>query len=255
MTDEPIVVVADLSRRGSRLGGDALLSIGATRLELLVRRGGCDPERVEVRYDDVRELGREGPRGLDLALPRGTRLRIGFADDAATRATEEALLARCCVLPELTRALRSLGRRRAENASASEADRFFEPLLAARRAAAEGGVRDALGAFRGAALAARLEGLAGEFAATRQPQRASARRALEARLCDHLEPVVDALHALDEAAAPLAGTDAVAISAWRAWTARLLAVFERADECWVHLAAELASPAAAPRVSRRPGAR
>ena len=249
MGSEPHSVVAEVVRRGVSIAGDALLTLGATRLELVVRRDGCDPAQLEVRYDDVRELVREGDRILELALQRGDRVRLGFGDASAADAVESLLLRRCCELPELTRALRSLGRRRAVRASAAEADRFFQPLLEARREAADGGMPAAVAAFRGSALAARLEGVAAEFAAARHPERPSARRALEARLCDRLDPVLAALHDLDAAAEPLTDAAGSSIGAWRVWTARLRVVFERADECWPHLAAELAAPMAE-RVSR-----
>lgn len=241
-------VTAAVQRRDTRVEGDALLTLGAAGWELVVSRAGCEPWRDTGAYDDVRELTRDGSRGLTLALAREGRVRLAFDSEADADETERDLAARCCALPELTRALRSLGRRREglSVSEASEVDRFFAPLLHARRQAAKTDadtVARALDAFGGAALAAALERTAAEFAAVRHPDRASARRALEARLHERLEPVLEALARLDEAAAlardPEGGV--VRVGAWREWVARLRAVFARADECWPHLAAELSA--------------
>lgn len=238
MIAEPRTVRAEIERRGVTVAGDALLTPSATRLELLVRRGGEAPASFDFPYEDVHSLVRAGERTLDLELQRGGRVRLEFASESEATAVEALLLACCRTLPELTRALRSLGRRRGE--TATDADRFFEPLLAARHAAAAGGVSDALRAFRGAAIAEQLERTAASFAEAHYPDRPSARRALEARLSEHLEPLAAALRDLDEAAADVIEGTSPAVAAWREWTRRLQLVFERADECWAHLAAELA---------------
>ena len=230
-------VTVEIRRRGAGVEGGALLTLGASGWELVVSRAGCEPWRDAGTYDEVRELTRDGARGLTLALARDGRVRLAFDTEADADATERDLAARCCALPELTRALRSLGRRHEglSVAQASEVDRFFAPLLAARRQAAtiEGeSVARALEAFDGAALAAALERIAAEFAAVRHPERASARRALEARLHERLEPVLGALARLDEAAALVRDPAhrVARVSAWRDWVARLRTVFARADE-------------------------
>jgi len=241
VSGDPHTVLAEVERRGVVVTGEALLTPSATRFELVVRRSGCEPELLDVPYEDVGSLVRTGARGLDVVLQRGGRVRLGFATEAEASSVEALLLARCCTLPELTRALRSLGRRRGEAAAtATDADRFFEPLLAARHAAAAGGMADALRAFRGSAIAEQLERTAAAFAEAHYPERPSARRALEARLSEHLEPLAAALLDLDDAAAEVTQGTSPPVAGWREWTRRLRLVFERADECWAHLAAELA---------------
>lgn len=260
----PLSVTASVERRDARVAGEGLLTIGATGWALVVSRAGCEPWRRDGAWDEVQELEREGTRGITLSLARGDRVRLAFGTEAEATATARELTARCCTLPELTRAMRALGARRTAAAGADrDADRFFAPLLEARRRAsmAPAGTDDAaeaLEAFRGARLAAALEKTAAEYAAEAHAQHPSARRALEARLGDELEPLLAALVALDEAAEALhrrAG-EPPRVGAWRAWVARLRIVFERADEAWPRLAAELARvPRAAAPVPRKRGRR
>ena len=243
MTDVSAVV----ERRNTRIVGDALVSLRATDVELLVRRDGCEPLRLALSCDDIEELVREGTTSLLVETKRGDRIALTWSEARAADELMATLLQRCSTLPELTRALRSLGIRRDATAFAADADRFFEPLIAARRAVAIAASSDpntmalaALESFAGAPLRRALEATASSFAQSRYPERASARRALEARLCDHLEPLFTALGRLDDAAAPVrADRTAFSVRAWRQWTGALRAVFERADECWPHLAAEL----------------
>lgn len=253
MTDGPFAVTAEVVRRDARVAGEGLLSIGPSGVELTVRRAGCDPWRADARFEEMRELVREGDVGLTIELPRGDRMRVAFATPGERADAEGRLLERCCALPELTRALRSLGSRRGATASAHEADRFFEPLLDARRRAAAGNRAAAIAAFDGAAISAALERTAADLAQSRHPDRASARRALEARLGEHLEPVLAALRGLDEAGATLAAQgDRPSVGAWRAWIGWLRAVFERADECWPRLGSELAAAPLPPATTRLP---
>lgn len=255
MTD----VMAIVERRDVRATGDALVTLRAADLELLVRRAGCDPLRIELAYDDIEELAREGAASLLVETRRGDRIALTWSDARAADKMMATLLRRCWTLPELTRALRSLGMRREATPFAAEADRFFEPLIAARRAVAIAAASDpdtmalaGLESFAAVPLRQALEATASRFAQARYPERASARRALEARLCDHLEPLFNALGRLDEAAAPVhADRTAFSVRAWRRWTGALRAVFERADECWPHLARELGRTARPPGRSQR----
>lgn len=138
-------------------------------------------------------------------------------------------------LPELTRSLRGLGSRRA--GPGAEHDRFFEPLLDARRIAERAADRESVvAAFSGAALRARLSRRMSDFAAERYPGDPPERRALEAELLECAEPFFGSLDGL----APLEravcmGADSEKADAWQAWTVALRRAFERADECWLTL--------------------
>jgi hypothetical protein len=249
----PASVFAVVVRRGTKVAGDALVTLTTATMELVIRREGCDPARVELAYDDIRELQREPERVVTLEGARSDRVRLAFGTGEESERFEGAILDRCCALPELTRALRSLGSRRSTTASAAEADRFFEPLLEARRRAARESGFLAAEAFDAAAIVAQLERTASEFARERHRERASARRALEARLLDHLDPLMAALGDLRVAAEALRATEGTArLAGWREWVRRLRTVFDRADESWPHLAAELAR-APAPSSRRLPG--
>src|SRR5579862_5584496 len=109
------------------------------------------------------------------------------------------LRAQAFTLPELTLALRGLGSARAF--PGPDHDRFFAPILAARRAAQR--ATDAAGrlaALRAPALAAELERVLHEFAVARFPSDPSERRALETVFEDESAPVQSALTRLEEAA-------------------------------------------------------
>ena len=153
------------------------------------------------------------------------------------------LKARASTLPELTLALRGLGSARAQ--PGRDHDRFFGPLLAARRSAQRAG-DDAgrLAAFRAPALAAEIERVCHEFAVERFPSSLPDRRALEAELEDMAAPLRASLRRLAEVAALVASAgDDTAFVWWRAWAAECRALFVSADRCWL---------AALPLLSRTP---
>jgi hypothetical protein len=138
-------------------------------------------------------------------------------------------------LPELTLALRTLGSRRRRRGEGNEHERFFAPLLEARRAAARApDVETAITAFDvdrlNAAFDKTLRALAAEHAAS---GRAAARRALEARLQERVAPIREAVLELTELAdALLIADDEARPDAWRAWAEQLGRVFACADRCW-----------------------
>jgi hypothetical protein len=149
-------------------------------------------------------------------------------------------------LPELTLALRTLGSRRRRRGEGTEHERFFAPLLEARRAAARAGdLEAAVGAFDAARLAGSFDKTLRALAADRAASgRAPVRRALEARLQERLEPLRTALEKLREAADELlAAGDAARPDAWNRWATQLRAVFECADRCWPEFDAALGTPA------------
>ena len=151
------------------------------------------------------------------------------------------LLARACVVPELTLPLRALGARPGLP-GAEEQARFFAALLAARRRAER--TTDwhaALGAFDAAILRAEMTGALRDFARARFPRRPPDRRALEAALLDALERLDGPLAALAiQADEVRSGPASTCVAAWRRWTEAVRALFVAADRCWLEIAPLLA---------------
>ena len=151
-------------------------------------------------------------------------------------------------LPELARSLRSWGsaRRGADNDAHG---RLFAPLLEARRAAARShSWRETVRAFDADRLGDAMRETLISLARERHPQRAPARRALEARLAECLVPVERALYDLRTVQAPLASIDApdAPPALWTRWTESLLVVYREADRCWCDVEERLASFAPPP---------
>jgi hypothetical protein len=145
-------------------------------------------------------------------------------------------------LPELTLGLRTLGSRRRRRGEGNDHERFFGPLLEARRAAARAAdVEAAVTSFDAGRLNAAFDKTIRALAADRATSgRPAARRALEARLQERLEPLRQALAELGEQGDALlrAGEEARP-DAWRRWAQQLRAVFACADRCWPSLDAAL----------------
>jgi hypothetical protein len=145
-------------------------------------------------------------------------------------------------LPELTLALRALGSRRRRRGEGDEQERFFAPLLEARRAAARAvDVETAVASFDAdrlhAAFDKAIRALAADRAASGRP---ALRRALEARLQERLEPLRRALSELGERADELLGAgENERGEAWQRWAYQVRAVFACADRCWPSLDAAL----------------
>ncbi len=153
-------------------------------------------------------------------------------------------------LPELTLALRALGSRRRRRGEGNEQERFFAPLLEARRAAARAAdVEAAVTSFDPARLNASFDRTLRALVADRAVSgRAAARRALEARLQERLEPLRVALSELGHCAdALLCADEGARPEAWRRWAAQLRAVFACADGCWPGLDAALETVGVPPR--------
>lgn len=199
--------------------------------------GGERSLRVPLSAIDTLVL--EGD-ALTIAVRDGRRLELASANAAALHAE---IASRCFALPELTRTLRSFGSRRGQRgrrpASATDQQRFFAPLVDARRAASKGKSRtDMIDAFQSAALTSALEDALHRFAVERFGQNGPARRALEAELVDSSEPLQLALKRLGESAAE-ARERTDEIRAWRVWSLTLRDLFEAADRVWIALDAAL----------------
>ena len=186
--------------------------------------------------DSARLSGNE----LELILRDGTRVMLVAAPEF-----REAILDQCRSLPELTRTLRAFGSSRARTSTpggrstdASEQQRFFAPLLEARRAAASVEVTQSMRAFDVAALTAAMEQTLRQFAADHHDQPGPARRALEAELEEIAEPLFERLRALN-ASATGALAEADDLRLWREWSLQLRMTFEAADRVWIALDAVL----------------
>ena len=217
--------------RGRELSGEAEASLDGELLRLS-RPSGRVMLEISVRL--LEGLRQEpGQITLFLAGDDAVELMEVESNEAELRAFARALLARACTLPELTRALRALGSYR--SAVFAEHDRFFSPLLNARRQAHT--ATDPLAqiaAFDAAVLRARLDELVRRMAADRYQEHPPARRALEAELQDCLEPLAKRIAVLGEAAAVVREeSDELRLAAWRRWQSALGDVFVAADRCWV----------------------
>jgi hypothetical protein len=230
--------------------GAATALVEDDALTLSVRVEGAE-RTLRIRFtaiDSIHSTSEE----LELVVRDGTRVTI--AAPAGSSFSDE-LLGRCRTLPELTRTLRAFGSRRARpgapnsarDTGDSEQQRFFAPLLDARRAAASVEGSNAITSFNGSSLMLALEQTLKQFAVDRHADAGPARRALEAELVDASEPLFDALRALREAA-NAAGESTDDLRLWRAWSSQLRATFETADRVWIAIDAVLDSAPVAPPV-------
>lgn len=241
----PVSVTALRVGRTDVGAASAVLDDDALTLTVRVE---AEERPLRLRLTSIDSAHRAGDE-LELILRDGTRVSL-----VAEGAFREAILDRCRSLPELTRTLRAFGssRRRTggRESHASEQQRFFGPLLEARRSAG-GHPADAMHAFDGVALASALRETLHRFAADRHPTTGPAQRALEAELEDASEPLFDAFVALRESARAASGS-ADDLRLWRDWSSRLRATFEAADRVWmaidvaldaVHRASSVSAPA------------
>jgi hypothetical protein len=179
-------------------------------------------------------------RSLELVVDTGDVVRltpVGAVDDL-----KRCLVRDVCVLPELTLSLRGLGSRRAHPDAAH--NRFFAPLIAARRRAEDASeLEEVVAALEATALREALSQQLLEFAAERFADSPADRRALEAELMDCAEGLFARLAALQQVQEALAtGEDASRFARWRAWVDGVRRVFESADACWFAVQPVLASP-------------
>jgi hypothetical protein len=226
--------VSLIARGRSRLGaGTALVDEDVLRLLLLDSPSG---EKVlQIKYESIAGVG----------LTAGA-VMISLRDGAALMLTSQQapelrtrLLSACRALPEVTRALRALGSRRALRGTrrnpTDKERRFFAPLIAARRASME--ARDAAAvvrSFDAERLIREITAVVLDFAAEGGGAHPARRRALEAELTDASEQLTVILRELvDAATRPLNDVDDLA--AWREWAAAVQRTFEAADRAWAEI--------------------
>ncbi|HVA58380.1 MAG: hypothetical protein WBQ26_03585 [Gemmatimonadaceae bacterium] len=196
-------------------------------LIVLTRADGREARTIHV--DDVREVAHDGAR-VTITPARGDV--VGMVCDRAA-ALDAALVAACSTLPELTRALHSLGSSRASSDAAGQRE-FFAPLLDARRRAEESVARaDVVAAFDADRLTRALDGYLEALIEHSADKRPAARRALAARAEDATEPLRRAIEQLRRAGTNAANPPADArVASWRHWKSALQELFAAADRCW-----------------------
>jgi hypothetical protein len=161
-------------------------------------------------------------------------------------------------LPELMLSLRSFGSRRgvpSESAALEEdQERFFAPLLAGRRAAAQSVTRaQVVSAFDARRITATIDATVHDFAAARFAKRASALRAFEAELFEIIDPLRESLQALRALAEDLSSIveSLEQYERWNLWLTQLRLVFRVADSSWSSLRHALDASPRAPQSGAR----
>ena len=236
MAEPPVVARVELPPEGLLgLTGPARLTLEADTLEISAAGGTVSLATGAID-------GVSGRGGTLVLYAHGRAWEL--AGDEGAAAVARALTSRARSLAGVTRALRSRGSTRA--APGTEHDRFFQPLLNARRRAeraADDQVR--LAAFDGETLARAYRAAAAELArARRSPGHPSARRALEEELLEIVEPVTAACARVGAAALAVTHAgDESRLAAWRDWTRAVRALFASADARWPAVREALARPA------------
>lgn len=168
---------------------------------------------------------------------------LELTGDEALRPVALRLLDKACRMPELTRGLRHLGAVRGNAAQQAAHDRWFAPLLAARRAVAD--VSDParqVTLMDAASLAEAMTRAIDEIAATAAPSEPAERRALEAAIEEEAEALFAALTRARLAAdAVRGGAEDTRLADWRRWVEAMRAVFAEADEAWLGVQDTLSS--------------
>jgi hypothetical protein len=167
---------------------------------------------------------------VTLHVRGGARLHLSGTPRLAALVRE--LAARASALPELTRALRTMGSHRAHPGPAH--DRVFGPLLAARRRAERSAdPMHRLGAFDAPTLRGALDEALAALAAERCRASPPDERALRAHLDELFEPLAASLDALGRATAAVReAAEGEQFARWRDWSGAASAVFADADRCW-----------------------
>ena len=205
------------------------------------------PATIVVDDDAVVLRGEFGETIIAMSILEGMSYRDGrltmylrggdvveATGSARLAALAREIVVQVCTLPELTRPLRALGSRRGR--LGIDHDRFFAPLLTARRRGERASDRQGrLRAFEGASIRTALESAIADFAKARFPRRAPDRRALEAELQELAAPLMTSLDALDVYAGRATEEDSETTTfvRWRSWCGAVQEVFERADRCWL----------------------
>lgn len=219
---------------GRKLGPGTAL-VDEDMLRVLLTDGPDGEKALQVRYESVLGVGLSD--GSVMVSCRDGRALVATTPEAVS--FRQALLAACRALPEVTRALRALGSRRAlrgvRRSPGDREGRFFGPFIAARRASME--ARDAvsvIASFDARELKRAVTASVQAFASELSNGHPARHRATEAQLADGLDPLDAALDRL-EALSERAAADVDDLGRWRAWAAGVQEVFEAADRSWVEI--------------------
>jgi hypothetical protein len=217
--------------RGREIAGAARFSVEAQYVQL----AWLNAAPWQVSFDGI-DGAQVGATSITLYLRDHDVLEL--TGDDALRPAGLKLLDAVCRMPELTRGLRSLGAVRGTDALQATHDRWFAPLLAARRAVAD--VSDPTrqaALLDGRALLRDLERAISEIAATRAPGSPAEQRALEAAMEDEAEPLFAALTRMAVAGDVVrAGAEDTRFADWRRWVDVARRVFAESDDAWVGIA-------------------
>lgn len=178
--------------------------------------------------------------GLDGVMPRPQQLTLylnngdvlELTENDSLRAFAARVMDRACAVPELTRGLRAMGSLRGAQAAAH--DRWFAPLLAARRAVA--GISDAerqVALVDAPTIAQQLYRVMSDLSKDQAANHPAMQRAIEAALQEESERVFIALDRLALAADVLRTSPLdTRLADWRRWMHALREVFVAADQSW-----------------------
>ncbi len=209
------------------------VEIGALRFE------SASTPPVRVRMDGLDGCQINATNAV-LYLSSGDVLDVSLLNESA-RLAMRAAVESAFTMPELTRSLRELGAIGAADAAAH--DRWFAPLLVARRALV--GVSDPLrqlALFDVDKLRDELARALAELAAQRAGGDAPRARALDAILEDETEPVRRAMARVAIAASALEGSESDSrLGDWRRWVRELMELYRAADNAWPAIARALRS--------------
>ncbi len=214
----------------ARLAGDgnASVFVRLTAGHLLIE--GADQAPIhDVHVDDIEEVVQRGPR-IEIARRRASPLVL---ECQRPEQLDAALMAACCTIPELTRALRSLGSSRLRAGGTAQRE-FFAPLLEARRRAEESvGRAGIVRAFDPDRLNRALDTYLAQLTERHADARPAARRAFAAQAEEVAEPLRAAIAKVGRAASAAASPPAdERVTSWRRWSRALHGLFTAADHCW-----------------------
>lgn len=218
--------------RGREIDTSAAVSIDQDTLVL----AGPDAPPWRLSLSDIEGIT-SGASSLTVYLIGNDVLEL--SGDGALRPLGLQLLDRACVMPELTRGLKSLGSPRGTPVASH--DRWFAPLLAARRSVV--GVSDParqVMLLDAAPLTQQLERAIAEIAVAQASGDSAEQRAVEAALEEEAEAVFTAIALMGVAGDALRGGALdTRIADWRRWVETVRAVFTAADEAWNGMASAL----------------
>jgi hypothetical protein len=201
MAETPRGTIAVSAARVGRADlGEGTATIDDDVLTIMARPSGAE-RMLRIPIPAIDGLAIDGD---DVVVSVRDGRQVAMTSGDAARLHQD-IAARCFVLPELTRTLRTFGSRRGRRGrrpnAAADQQRFFAPFVDARRVASKSpSPAETIAAFESAALTRALEDALRRFAVERFGQNGPARRALEAELVDSSEPLQAALRALAERA-------------------------------------------------------